>query len=174
MPPPRKRRLRRSPIRFPACSSRPSFASPLLRSSSGCSLGRRSATRSRAASPCSSSAARAHLASQRRSPSWSAAAWARKTASCSKPPFHSKKPARCRSSRSIKPAPSQAASPASRIFYPPRASPKKTFSKPQVRSKKRASTRSPKPSWRALRRSACRQKKSQTSWQSPAMASPLP
>ena len=27
---------------------------------------------------------------------------------------------------------------------------------------------------RALRRSACRQKKSQTSWQSPAMASPLP
>ena len=50
----------------------------------------------------------------------------------------------------------------------------KTFSKPQVRSKKRASTRSPKPSWRALRRSACRQKKSQTSWQSPAMASPLP
>ena len=97
-----------------------------------------------------------------------------KTASCSKLPFRSKKPARCRSSRSIKPAPSQAASPASRIFYPPRASPKKTFWKPQARSRKRASTRSPKPSWRALRRSACRQKKSQTSWQSPAMASPLP
>lgn len=33
-------------------------------------VGRRSATRSRAASPCSSSAARVHLASRRRSPSW--------------------------------------------------------------------------------------------------------
>ena len=174
MPPPRKRRLRRSPIRFPACLSRPSSASLLLRSSSGCSSGRRSATRSRAASLCSSSAARAHSALQRRLLSWSAAAWARKTASCSKPPFRSKRQARCRSSHSIKPAPSQAASPASRIFYPPRVLLKKIFSKPQVRSRKRASTRSPKPSWRALRRSAYRQKKSQTSWQSPAMASPLP
>ena len=60
---------------------------------SGCSSDRPSATRWRAASPCSSSAARARSALPRRSPSWSAAASARRTASCSKRPLRWKKPA---------------------------------------------------------------------------------
>ena len=56
--------------------------------------------------------------------------------------FTRKKPARCRSSRSIKPAPSQAASHASRIFYPPRASPKKpSGSRKRAREKERAPAR---------------------------------
>ena len=69
-----------------------------------------SASRSRAASPCWSSAARARWGWPRRWPSWSATALARKTGFCSRPPFRSKKPARPRSSRWIKPAQSPKAS----------------------------------------------------------------
>ena len=69
------------------------------------------ATRSRAASRCSSSAARARWASPRRWRSWSAAAWARRTAFSSRRRPRSRRPAASRSSRSTRPAPSPPANP---------------------------------------------------------------
>ena len=60
----------------------------------------------RAASLCWSSAARARSVWPRRSPSWWATASAQKTAFSSRPPFRWKKPARPKSSRWIRPAPS--------------------------------------------------------------------
>ena len=59
---------------------------------------------------CGQSAARARWGWPRRWPSWSATASARKTGFCSRPPFRSRKPARPRSSRWIKPARSPKAS----------------------------------------------------------------
>ena len=90
-------------------ADRVSGASPR---SSGCSRGRRSRSRLRAASPCSSSAAPARSGLPRPSPLWSATASVRKTASSSKQPSPLSRRAKRRSSSSIKPAPSP---PASRV-----------------------------------------------------------
>ena len=73
---------------------------------SGCCWAGALALRWRAAFPCWSSAARARWDWRRRWRSWSAAAWARRTASCSKPPRRLRRPDESTSSRSTKPAPS--------------------------------------------------------------------
>ena len=82
---PPRRRLPRLPTRCPACSC-PSVIAHRARDDHRLAAARPApwATRWRAASPCWSSAARARWAWPRRWRSWSAAAWARRTASSSR------------------------------------------------------------------------------------------
>ena len=119
---PPRRPSRRSRTRSPACSCRSVIAHRAGDDRRvAAARDRASASRWRAAFPCWSSAAPARWGWPRRSPSWSAADWARRTAFCSKPPRRWRKPAASRSSRWTRPAPSPRASRRSRTFSRQRA-----------------------------------------------------
>ena len=99
----------------------------------------------RAAYRCSLSAARVRSGLPRRSPSWSAAASARKTAFSSKRRPRLKRPAVRRSLCSIRPVPSRPASRKSPIFSRRTAFPRTSFCALPRRSRARANIPSPAP-----------------------------
>ena len=155
-PPRPKRPSQRSPTGSPACSCRRS-----LRIAAGddrrvaAARSEPSASRWRAAFPCSSSAAPARWGLPRRSPSWSAADWARRTAFCSKPPRRWRRRAAWRSSRWTRPAPSPQASRRSPSFFPADGvSGAGAAVARRSRSSRRASIRSPAPFWKGRKPTA--------------------